>query len=343
MRARVVRIGVASPLGLTRDEHWDGLANGRSALAGSPRAGRIDRERARAELAARDPELARCATAHAGERGAEPGNFEATLLGLALAEIEAPRGALVVVGTTKGILEPFLREAGFIPLAVSQACASGTLALAIAARLVASGEVTRVVAAGAEALSPFVEEGFRSLEALDPLGARPFDRARAGLSLGEGAAALLLEREGPGPNVVGAGSASDAFSSTSPDPEGRALERAIRAALEGASGPPAFVCAHGTGTEKNDAAELAALRRACPAARIFSIKGRTGHALGAAGALDAASALLALERGLVPATSRDPIDPAVTKGPVSLAARVALSANAGFGGLDTALAFEVLP
>jgi 3-oxoacyl-(acyl-carrier-protein) synthase len=331
-RARVVRFGVASPLGLGREEHWEGLANGRSALAGSPPAGRIDRERARAELASRDPELARHAT-----------TFEATLLGLALTEIAAPRGAVVVVGTTKGILEPFLREAGFVPLAVSQACASGTLALALGARLVAEGEVTRLIAAGAEALSPFVEEGFRSLEALDLRGARPFDRSRAGLSLGEGAAAFLLEREGPGPNLVGAGSASDAFSSTSPDPEGRGLERAIRAALAGASEPPAFVCAHGTGTEKNDAAELAALRRACPGSCIFSIKGRTGHALGAAGALDVASLLLALERGIVPGTARDPIDPAVTAAPVALRARVALSANAGFGGLDTALAFEVVP
>lgn len=334
MRARVAGAGAATALGLDREAHWRGLVEGRTALAGTPPTARIDRERARAELRRRDEELARCA-----ER------FEETLLGLVLAEARVPRGALVVVGTTKGIVEPFLREAGFVPLVVSQACASGTQAFAIGADLIATGEVTRVAVAGTEALTSFVEDGFASLQALDPRGARPFDRSRAGLSLGEGAACLLLEAPGPpGAHLVGAGSASDAVSSTSPDAQGRGLERAIRAALRGTAGSPAFVAAHGTGTEKNDPAELAALERAVPAARVFSIKGRIGHTLGAAGALDAVTALLALERQAIPGTSDDPLAPSVTRGAERLhEARVALSVNAGFGGLDAALAFEVIP
>ncbi len=353
MRVRVASTGVASALGLDRDEHWSGLVGGRSALAGTPPAARIDRERARAELRRRSSELARAA-----ERSGDA--FEAWLLGLVLAEARVAPGALVVVGTTKGVPEPFLREAGFVPLVVSQACASGTQAFAIGADLVEAGEVARVAVAGVEALGPFVEDGFASLMALDPRGARPFDRARGGLSLGEGAACAVLDGTGPppippplrgggsggGPSlfIVGAGSASDAVSSTSPDPQGRGLERALRLALAGASGPPAFVCAHGTGTEKNDPAELAALERVAPTARVFSIKGRVGHALGGAGALDAVTALLALERGEIPGTCDDPLADCVTRGAEPIAgARVALSANAGFGGLDAALAFEVLP
>src|SRR5581483_8385850 len=142
MRARVASLGVASALGLDAPAHMAALLAGRSAVAGT--AARIDGARARAELARRDPELARCA-----ERP------EDVLLGLALAEARAPRGALVVCGTTKGLVEPFLREAGFTPLVVSQACASGAQALAIAADLVATGAVARAVAAGVEALSPF--------------------------------------------------------------------------------------------------------------------------------------------------------------------------------------------
>jgi len=333
VRVHVASKGVVSALGLTADEHFAGLLEGRSALSGSPVAGRIDRERARAELARRAPELARAA-----ER------FEQVLLGLALAEAGAPRGTLAVVGTTKGLLEPFLLEAGFVPLVVSQACASSTQAIALGAALIEAGEVARIVVGGAEALSPFIEEGFASLSAIDPRGSRPFDATRLGLSLGEGAAILVLERgAGSGPHVVGTGTGSDAFSSTSPDPEGRGLERALRGALGGCEEAPGFVCAHGTGTEKNDAAEMAGLERVVPGARVFSIKGKVGHTLGAAGALDAATALLALEKGAIPGTAREPISPAVTKGREDTEARAALSANAGFGGLCAALAFRLSP
>jgi 3-oxoacyl-(acyl-carrier-protein) synthase len=332
VKVRVASKGVVSALGLTADEHFAGLLEGRSALTGSPVAGRIDRERARAELARRAPELARAA-----ER------FEEVLLGLALAEAGAPRGTLALVGTTKGVLEPFLLEAGLVPLVVSQACASSTQAIALGAALIEAGEVSRVVTGGAEALSPFIEEGFASLSAIDPRGSRPFDATRLGLSLGEGAAVLVLERGTSGAHIVGTGSGSDAFSSTSPDPEGRGLERALRGAIAGCDEAPGFVCAHGTGTEKNDAAEILGLERVVPGARVFSIKGRVGHTLGAAGALDAATALLALEKGAIPGTAREPISPRVTRETERVAARTVLSANAGFGGLCAALAFRLSP
>src|SRR5581483_5156658 len=187
--------------------------------------------------------------------------------------------------------------------------------------------------------------------ALDPAGSRPFDRSRAGLSLGEGAAFAILERAGagePGLFLRGWGSASDARHVTAPDPEGLGLRRALERALargKVAANDVALVCAHGTGTLRNDPAELAALGRVLDGsrARVFSIKGHVGHTLGAAGALDAAAALLALEHGRVPATAglvdAEPAGSLVLPRALERVpdARFALSANAGFGGLDTAL------
>jgi 3-oxoacyl-[acyl-carrier-protein] synthase II len=116
------------------------------------------------------------------------------------------------------------------------------------------------------------------------------------------------------------------------------------------TGDVALVCAHGTGTVRNDAAEVTALARVLGGsrARVFSIKGHVGHTLGAAGALDALSALLALERGVVPGTARleAPLDAGtlvLTRGPEPLVdPRFAIAANAGFGGLCGALVFEAV-
>jgi 3-oxoacyl-(acyl-carrier-protein) synthase len=356
--------GVVSALGPGRESLWDGLATGRRALEGTPPTGRVDRARARAALPA------------AFARAESP---EEVFLALALAEALEAAGldaaALggetpVIVGTTKGSFAGVRAEgplgaparflAGLLAargevLTLSQACASASAAIAHGAALVASGETERAVVAGVEALTPFVEDGFASLQALDRRGARPFDRTRAGLSLGEGAGVLILEgrASGPGTWLRGAASASDAHSSTSPHPEGRGLERALRLALArgGLAGSEvALVCAHGTGTERNDAAELAALDRVLEGsrARVFSVKGNTGHALGAAGAIDAIAACLALEHRSVPGTAglEDPLETRslrLTRTLEPVPGRHALSVNAGFGGLNAVLAFERVP
>lgn len=372
-------LGAVTALGPTTADLWVGLAAGRRALAGTPPTGRVDRDRARRELARRAPAL---------ERRAE--SADELLVALALAQVLEAAGlgasdlagerTAVVLGSTKGAFAPcasafrgdgparpapeglLARPARFLAglvgargpvLAVSQACASGSAAFAQGARLLVLGLADRVLVGGVEALDPFVVEGFLALQALDARGSRPFDRGRAGLSLGEGAGLALLERAGPGargPWLRGWGSASDARSMTAPDPAGEGLARAIRAALGQRAVSPrdvALVCAHGTGTQRNDAAELAALAREVPGARVFSVKGHVGHSLGAAGAVDAVAALLALGRGAVPGTAglEDPEPAGELRLPRALepvpGARHALSVNAGFGGLDTALLFEV--
>jgi 3-oxoacyl-(acyl-carrier-protein) synthase len=375
-------VGAVTALGSGVEALWAGLASGRRALSGEPLAGRIDRARARVELARRASDLERRALAPEELFLAFAFADALERAGLDARDLSGERTA-VVVGTTKGALSdcerafrraaverarpagPLGSPAQFLAgaagargavLAVSQACSSGTAAFAHGARLVSSGEVDRAVVAGVETLEPFIEEGFRSLRALDPRGARPFDRARGGLSLGEGAAVALLERATPGERGVfvrGWGGASDALHVTAPDPAGEGLARALRAALVRGAVPArevAFVCAHGTGTVKNDASELKALERVLAGgeARVFSIKGHLGHTLGAAGAIDAVTAVLALERGAVPGTAglEDPEPAGALRLPRTLepiaGARFGLSANAGFGGFCSALAFEVV-
>lgn len=245
---------------------------------------------------------------------------------------------------------------------VSVACASGTAAVGRAWDLIATGEVEAALAGGVDALSPFVVSGFGSLRALSPGPARPFDRRRSGLSLGEGAAFLLLEsaegaaRAGRTPlaAIAGYGSASDAYHLTRPDPEGGGLLRAIAAAVSSAGlagnveRDIAFVNAHGTGTVFNDAMEARAFARffgtvsAVPP--VWGVKGALGHTLGAAGAFEAVVSLLALREGRMPPTAGlDEPDPAsgldVVRGePREVpSARLALSTSAAFGGTNAVL------
>ena len=201
---------------------------------------------------------------------------------------------------------------------VSVACASGAAAVGLAAEWIREGRATRVLAGGADAISPFVFSGFDALRALSTTVARPFDVARDGLTLGEGAGFLLLEEEDQArrrgaailARVTGYGSGSDAHHMTRPDPEGRGLRRAVETALLQAGRAASdvdFVSAHGTGTTFNDAMEEAALAHVLGAkARLVpvnGIKGAIGHTLGAAGALEAVLSALVLARQRVPPTA----------------------------------------
>ena len=243
------------------------------------------------------------------------------------------------------------------PVATAQlACASGTHALALAASWVRSGRADVVVAGGTDLLCRFVVAGFNSLRATSDV-ARPFDRERKGLVLGEGAAILIVEAEAHArmrrarirARLAGVGAAADAVHMTAPDREGAGAARAIRAALDDAGADAAavdFVSAHGTGTPYNDAMEAAALTRVFGACRVpvNSIKGAIGHTLGAAGALEAVLCVRVLETGLVPPTVglRD-LDPAcatldvVQNEPRRVNARLAVSTSSGFAGANAAL------
>ncbi|MCX7868350.1 MAG: beta-ketoacyl-[acyl-carrier-protein] synthase family protein [Terrimicrobiaceae bacterium] len=236
-----------------------------------------------------------------------------------------------------------------VPVAiVSNACASGTNALGMAWRMVASGAACRVVAGGYDMLSQFVFAGFESLKAATAEKCRPFDAGRTGLVLGEGAAVFLVEREGPH-RITGYGAATDTHHLTQPHPSGSGPLAAMRAALAAAGrriGEVDYINAHGTGTPQNDACEAAALAILEARAPVSSTKGATGHALGAAGAIEAAFCLLALDGGFLPPTLnfRQP-DAGVALdiiGPEARPARprVALSNSFGFGGANASIVLE---
>ena len=243
-------------------------------------------------------------------------------------------------------------------LTVSAACASGATALGIGADLLREDAADLVVAGGYDVLCRFVLRGFDVLRSLTREQVRPFDRRRSGLLLGEAAGLVLLarERDARGPRLgrlLGHGTASDASHVAAPDPEGRGLEAAIRAALGAADVGGAdidFVSAHGTGTLLNDRIETAVLHRALGARAgaipVNSIKGALGHTMGAAAALEAIMCWLAAREGLIPPTAgfeeRDPAcDLDYVPGSCRTAhPRLMLSTSLGFGGCNAALVLE---
>jgi 3-oxoacyl-(acyl-carrier-protein) synthase len=241
---------------------------------------------------------------------------------------------------------------------VSTACASGATALGLGAEMLRRGEADAVVAGGYDVLCRFVMRGFDTLRSLTRDRVRPFDRRRSGLLLGEAAALVLLRREREAGaqrlgTLLGCGTSSDAFHIAAPDPEGRGIERAMRAALAEAAVEPAavdFVSAHGTATPLNDSIEAAALRRVlgarASAVPVNSMKGAFGHAMGAAATLEAILCLLAGRHGQIPATlGLEEPDLAcaldcVRGTPRACRPRISLSTSLGFGGCNAALVIE---
>lgn len=247
-------------------------------------------------------------------------------------------------------------------LAPCSACASGASAIGIGREMLRTGVADIVVAGGAEApVTPLYASTFARMRALsrrtDTPGtaSRPFDATRDGFVLGEGAGVVVLESEEHARargvrtygKVIGYGASADAHHVTSPHPEGRGAELAVRAALAdaGLSGSDVrYVNAHGTSTPLNDVVESAVIRRVIGSdAAVSSTKGVTGHPLGAAGAIEAAFAALAAHHGLVPPTanlehpdSRIDVD-LVHKEPRPGPVDIALSNAFGFGGQNTAL------
>ncbi|MEX2627187.1 MAG: beta-ketoacyl-ACP synthase II [Ilumatobacteraceae bacterium] len=236
---------------------------------------------------------------------------------------------------------------------ICTACAAGTHSIGYAARLIAWGRCDTVVTGGAEsAATPTAMAGFGNMTALSTSGiSRPFDRERDGFVMGEGAAVLVLEEweqaVGRGATILGeilgAGSNADAHHITAPAPGGTGAIGCMRLALDDAGLEPADirqVNAHGTSTPLNDAAEAEAMRvvfgeRGVP---VTSTKGVTGHALGAAGALEAAAVLLSMERRQIPPTAgTTDLDPElgidlVTAAPRDWDPAPTISNNFGFGG-----------
>jgi 3-oxoacyl-[acyl-carrier-protein] synthase II len=243
---------------------------------------------------------------------------------------------------------------------IMTACSSSATAIGYAADRIRLGHADVAVTGGADALCRLTYIGFNCLRAASTEHCRPFDAARKGLNLGEGAGVLILEEyehaRARGAPILGLllgwGMSADAYHMTAPHPEGDGARRAMQAALDDARlGPEAidYVNAHGTGTPHNDAAESAALKALlqarAPEVPVSSTKSMVGHTLGAAGAIEAVASLLALQGGYLPPTiALETPDPAFGLDFIPGAARaqqanVILSNSFAFGGNNTALVF----
>jgi len=235
---------------------------------------------------------------------------------------------------------------------VSGACASGPLAIGVAARGILAGRWQRVVVIGADRIDAFINDGFVALRAIDPQQCRPFDAQRAGLRLGELVAAVVLEPANgqPGLFLSGWAGGMDANHLTGPTRDGSGLARTLRSALQRAAvSHPALVIAHGTGTRFNDDSESLAYATVCPDAPVTAFKGLLGHSLGACGVAELALAMHIRRRGRTPgcANLQQPGSAGaitlLTPGTHPLANGALLLANAGFGGINGALVLGDVP
>ena len=242
---------------------------------------------------------------------------------------------------------------------IANACASGTNAIGRAFEGVRSGKYQRVLTGGYDALSELVFVGFDSLQASTPEKCRPFDRARTGMVLGEGAALLALEnleeahRRGAEilGEVIGYGISTDNHHLTQPDPSGSGPRRAMEQALESAgcrANQVDYINAHGTATPFNDAAEGKAISELFGNVPVSSTKSMIGHSLGAAGAIEAVICLLALQSQFLPPNInfREP-DCGVALNIVANESRAAeintvLSNSFGFGGTNASVLISKL-
>jgi 3-oxoacyl-[acyl-carrier-protein] synthase II len=245
---------------------------------------------------------------------------------------------------------------------VTVACASGAIAIALAAASVLAGEVPMMLAGGSDALAPYTLSGFNSLQALDPDPCCPFDKRRKGLNLGEGAAVFVLEtveharaRNAPILAILrGWAMSNDAFHQTAPDEQGRGLAQCIRQSMMMAGVGPddiAYINSHGTGTPLNDVAEVKAYETAFDGRRApipaSSTKSYFGHCLGAAGALEAAVTIASIRHATLFPTLRlaDPIESSAVDWLAGELRRqalpLAMTVSAGFGGSNASLIFEL--
>jgi len=383
----VTGIGVVSAAGWTPDEVWAALMAGRSGLGpltlfSSARCGRIPVAEVRGDLAGRSrlpdgsrtDQLAVYAAREAfraagldrepagGDVGIVLGNctggmsdserFVQKLLRENRADFDLLRHHECACATNAAA--EALALGGF-RATVSEACASGAMAVGTACDAIRAGEAQVVLAGGVDSLTRLTLNGFCSLLNVSPDGCRPFDADRNGMNLGEGAGVLALETaehaaaRGARPlaAIAGCGATCDAYHSTAPAPDGSGARRAMALALEMADLRPPdvdYLNAHGTGTVENDAAEARAIASlfGTHSPRISSTKRFFGHTLAAAGAIEAILCVLSIQRQAVPANlGLQRVDPAFGFIPVAQAeparVRVTMSNSLGFGGQNCSL------
>ena len=387
----ITGIGVVSPLGWGAEAFERGLATGQSALAPlrnmdlgfdkPPMVGQIHDPLEVADLPglrlSRTDKLAILAARQAAGSGdlAGCGVAASTTVGglpeIPPAMVHDPRRYYRRGGLGSATAYPNSHAADAVSVdldlrgprfGVSVACASGSMAIALAARMVASGAAPCMLAGGSEALCYLTLCGFNGLQALDPEPCRPFDKSRRGLNLGEGAAFLLLEtlerararRAHVYALLRGWAMTNDAFHLTAPHEQGAGVAASLSVAMKMAGLPAdeiGYVNAHGTATPLNDGAETKGYenvfaRRSRPIP-VSSTKSYFGHCLAAAGSLEAVVTILSLRSSTLYPTLRlnDPIESAavdfVAGGVRKQEMIAAASVSAGFGGSNTSLVFSL--
>ncbi|MFK7741033.1 MAG: beta-ketoacyl synthase N-terminal-like domain-containing protein [Planctomycetota bacterium] len=310
----------------------------------------------------RQAALRACAEALQEASAGSAGEPDRATMGLVFATTKADMSG--VCGPGQGLASPMHLAAqlqrdlglGVTPTALSCACASGILGIATAARRIALGELDRVLVVAADVINAFILKGFGGMGALDPQRCRPFDADRRGVSLGDGAGAVLLSchaRESVGVRVAGYAGANDACHVTGPDYEGRGVGLAASRAIAHAGLQPDDIDVlhlHATGTRANDKSEAIGLgnvwRQAGTTPPAFGTKSQTGHTLGAAGVLESLLAIAAIERQSAPKNvglTQTDCDPRLrlTQNVTPLpGARHALKVASGFGGVQGAAVFS---
>jgi len=384
-RVAVTGVGVVASCGIGRDAFWAGLfapppSGARrvgeldaAAIYGPKEVRRVDRFTQLAAVAAAE------AVADAGGiegLGVDP-DRAGVLIGTGvggLATMEEQDRVLLGRGARR--VSPFLvpmmmgnRAAADVSMryglrgpceATVTACAAGTHSVANGARLVASARCDVVLAGSAEAaITDLGVAGFSNMTALSTTGmSRPFDVRRDGFVIGEGGAVLVLEEYGRAlargahiyAELAGAASTADAYHITAPSPDGSGAVTCMELALLDAGVPVAAVThinAHGTSTPRNDAAEAEAVLKVfgSPGPAVTSVKGVTGHSLGAAGSIEAAALALTYAHRMIPPTAGlEQLDPAIHLDVVTGVGRPwepgpALSNSFGFGGHNGTLVF----
>lgn len=235
------------------------------------------------------------------------------------------------------------------PYVVSNACISGLLAILIGQRLIRSGQFDHVVVSGADLLTKFVVSGFQSFQAVSDAPCRPFDAARNGITLGEGAATVVLTKEKHGIRLGEGASANDANHISGPSRTGAELASAIGKAIRRSGLLPediGFVSAHGTATLYNDEMEAKAFHLSgLQNVPVNSLKGYYGHTLGAAGLIETIISIRSMEEGIVLPTlgfnNSGVSVPLVLSGSIlQKPMQHFLKTTSGFGGCNAAMVFS---
>ncbi len=366
--AYVVHADMVTPYGSGMDSCWEGIMSGKTALS---LVNRFDTSAFHSNYAGIIDGL---------EYGKEQ-SLVMQMLTTLFKRISIPEDAKLILATTKGevdILEQSIlkgtgdakqsrlsfllekvkkltgvKDKGMI---ISAACASSSAALAKAASMITMGLTNCIVVVACDSVTEFIYSGFSSLMALDKSSAKPFDKDRSGLSVGEASAVSLVmsgsrvKRDGVQVlgEVKGWGFSCDANHMTGPSRDGSSLAFAIRSALKIAGvkrdtiGP---ISAHGTGTVYNDSMEMKAIRSVFNSLRrpVYSIKGSIGHTMGAAGLIEALLSLKSLQECVTPPTvglqnvDEEAIGWVAPEKRLFADDKLALSTNSGFGGVNVAL------